>query len=193
MPTLRLFVAIETPPGVRSRIAATRDDLKGSGANVRWESDQKLHATIKFLGSTEEDLLPEIVSYIGGVARRHPPPRVRYAGLGCFPTPGDPRVIWVGIEDLDGELAATHREIEEELARLGFEKEDRAFRPHVTLGRVKGRERIQSLLARMESITFETEPVSIQEIAVVKSDLKPGGSVYTTLKSIPFTATATAR
>jgi len=186
MPSLRVFIAIETPPTIRAQISTIRDTLKGSGADVRWEPDEKLHATIKFLGSTNEGLLPEIVSYLRGVADRHSPPRVQYKGVGCFPDRRNPRVIWVGIQDLDGEAAALHRAIEDVLLPLGFEKDDRKFHPHVTLGRVKGRHRIESLLESMESTTFESQPVLIHEFVVVKSELKPSGSVYTVLKSIPF-------
>lgn len=186
MPQLRLFIAIETPPEIRPQIGAIRDRLKSSSADVKWEPDDKLHATLKFLGNTDEKLLPEIVYYIEGVGRESACLSLKYAGVGCFPNRRAPRVIWVGTEDLKGSLNPLQQEIEAALLPLGFEREDRKFHAHVTLGRVKSEKRIQSLLRMMESTTFESQPVEIREVALIKSELKPNGSVYTTLKTIPL-------
>jgi 2'-5' RNA ligase len=186
MPPLRLFIAVETPPPIVPQISAIRDRLKEANADVNWESDEKLHATLKFLGNTDEKLLPEIVYYLEGVSQNSPTLDVRYHGVGCFPNKRAPRVVWVGMEDLRGSLTPLHDEIETGLTRFGFEKEDRIFHAHVTLGRVKSDRRIQSLLRIMESTTFESQPVTIREIALIRSELKPSGSVYTTLKTIPL-------
>lgn len=182
--TLRLFIAIETPPDIKLHIAAIRDRLKASNADVKWEPDEKLHATLKFLGNTKEDLLPDFVSYLEGAATSTL--FVKYAGMGCFPNERAPKVIWVGMNDINGNLASLQKEIDTGFARFGFEQDDRSFHPHVTLGRVKGNKRLDSLLRMMESITFESQPVEIREVALIKSELKPGGSVYTTLKTIPL-------
>lgn len=186
MPSLRLFIAIETLPSVILQIAAIRDRLRTSNADVKWEPDEKLHATLKFLGNVDERLLPEIVLYIKGVGLTNSPLRLKYKGVGCFPNQRAPKVIWVGIEDLNGSLNSLQEKIESELVPLGFEQEERRFHAHVTLGRVKGDRMIQSLLRTMESITFESQPAAIQEIALIKSELKPSGSVYTTLNTFPL-------
>lgn len=188
MPSLRLFIAIETHPDIRSQIGAIRDRLRVSNADVRWEPDEKLHATLKFLGSTDEGLLPEIVSISTEVCRTVAPFRMQYAGVGCFPNQRGPRIIWVGMEDLQGTLGPLQLSIESALVPLGFKPEDRRFHAHVTIGRVKSEKRIGSLIRTMESVTFESQPVMIREISIVKSDLKPSGSVYTTLQTIPLTA-----
>ena len=188
MPSLRLFIAIETPNELVPRIGAIRDRLKESNADVKWEPDGKLHATLKFLGNTDEKLLPEIVSYLEGVGQRFSQLNVKYSGVGCFPNRRSPRVVWVGMEDLANALGPLHRDIDAALLDLGFEKEERAFHAHVTLGRVKSDRGISSLIRMMESITFESQPVLIREVALIKSDLKPIGSVYTTLKTFPLGA-----
>jgi 2'-5' RNA ligase len=186
MPFLRLFIALETPRSIIPQIAAIRDSLKASNADVRWEIDEKLHATIKFLGKTDEGLLPEIVSYIRGVCETKTPLSVVYRQVGCFPNRKAPRVVWVGMEDTNGPIVSLKKEIESVLAPLGFEKEEREFHPHVTLGRVKSERGVKSLLRMMESVTFESQPVEIREVSLVRSDLKPDGSVYTILKRIPL-------
>jgi 2'-5' RNA ligase len=188
MPSLRLFIAIETPPSVIQQIAAIRDTLGASSADVKWEPVEKLHATLKFLGSVDEGLLPEIVLYIRGVALKNSSLLLKYKGVGCFPNQRAPKIVWVGIEDLNGSLNSLQEKIESEFVPLGFDREERRFHAHVTLGRVKGDRMIQSLLRTMESITFESQPEAIQEIALIKSELKPWGSVYKTLGTFPLQA-----
>jgi len=155
---------------------------------VKWEPNEKLHATLKFLGPTNEELLPEIVSHIEGVARRYTPLSLKYAGIGCFPNHRAPRIVWIGMEDQKGSVLPLQQDIENVLEPLGFEREERTFHPHVTIGRVRSNKKIGSLLRMMESITFESQPVTIGEIIVVKSDLKPEGSVYTILNTISLTS-----
>jgi 2'-5' RNA ligase len=188
MPLFRLFIAIETPPEIKTRLGEVRDRLKESGADVKWEPNEKLHATLKFLGATDEGLLPEIVSYIEGVARRYTPLSLKYTGVGCFPNHRAPRIVWIGMEDLKGNILALQQDTENVLVPLGFKREERPFHAHVTLGRVKSDRKIESLLRMMESVTFESQPVTIGELAIVKSELRPSGSVYTILKKIPLTA-----
>lgn len=191
MPSLRLFIAIETPPTITPQLAAIRDRLKACNADVKWEPDEKLHVTLKFLGATDEGLLPQIVYNTEGVARRYQPLEARYGGIGCFPNKRSPRIVWIGMEDLNKNLELLQRNIEACLIPLGFKPEDRRFHAHVTLGRVKSSTGLTNLLRIMDSITFESQPVSIHEIAVVKSVLNPNGSEYTTLKRIQLAHSST--
>ena len=103
---------------------------------------------------------------------------VVYEGTGCFPDPRDPRIIWAGMTDPAGELRRLVETIESALAASGFERERRRFHPHVTLGRVRGTRSLDVLLATMETVTFESPPVLIQELELVRSTLQPAGSVY---------------
>ena len=184
MAHLRLFIAVETPIEIRTQIAAVQAELKQSGADVRWEPEEKFHATLKFLGRTEDSQLPDITSSIEKIAHSAPPLSLRYRNLGCFPSVQTPRVIWVGIEELNGALTSLYGSIESAMEALGFEQESRPFHAHITLGRVKSKLRHHSLLTRLETITFESKPVTVREVAIVKSELKPTGSVYVILKSI---------
>ena len=188
MPSLRLFIAVETPPDIKPQIAAIGDRLRTCGADVKWEPDEKLHATIKFLGSADEGLLPEIVSLSKGVCSAFPSLSLKYSGVGCFPNLRAPRVVWIGMKEPEGTLESLQHKLEAAVEPLGFKREDRDFHPHVTLGRVKSQKRIGSLLRMMESITFESQPVIINEIVLIKSELKSSGSVYTTLHAFPLTA-----
>jgi 2'-5' RNA ligase len=186
MPKLRLFLALDTPEAIRPRIAAVSRSLQESRADVRWEPETKLHCTVKFLGDTEGNLLASLIEKSLAIASSTPTLQVRYRGLGCFPSLRDPRVVWVGMEDAAGSLSALHRTLDASLADLGFEPERRDFHAHLTLGRVRGRRNLDHLIRLMESLTLETEPASLTELLLMKSDLLPSGSVYTTLKAFPF-------
>ncbi len=188
MQFVRTFLAFDTPGPVKRRMVEIQARLRTSNADVRWESDEKLHCTVKFLGNTDPSLLSTIGETIESAVTRVPPVTITYRTVGCFPTMKDPRVLWIGIEESEGRLRALHTSIEESLTPLGFPPEDRPFHPHVTLGRVKSRRNITNLLRMLESVTFESEPAMLRELVLFRSDLKPTGSVYTILKSIPLTA-----
>ena len=178
----RLFIAIDTPPTVRPALIEVREQLKAERSEVRWESDEKLHCTLKFLGETRQETVPRILTSLREVVRAGTPLTVTYAGLGCFPDHRDPRIIWAGIRETGGALTALARSIDMAMAQHGFELEKRPFHPHVTLGRVKGRRGLKELLATLETITFDCPPVVIQEIMLVQSELRPSGSVYSVVE-----------
>jgi 2'-5' RNA ligase len=186
MPPLRLFFAIPTPADARVRLSELRDELAASGADVKWESTPKLHITLRFLGDTPEELLRDFVLYNEGVSRRFPPLPIRYRGVGCFPGPHDPRVIWAGVEDPGGTMAALQAGIEEAVCRLGLPPERKRFHAHVTLGRVKGRRGMHRLLEMMESAILDGPSATVGEFTLMKSILRPGGSEYTVLHSFPL-------
>jgi RNA 2',3'-cyclic 3'-phosphodiesterase len=190
MPSLRLFIALETPADIRRAMGDILTSLRETDADVKWEPIDKLHATLKFLGDTDDTLLPDVVYSLEKCCTTSPVLSLLYAGLGCFPNVPAPRVVWVGMKDLMTSLVSLQQCIEGALEPLGFAREDRPFHPHVTLGRVKSQKNSGSLLRRMESLTFESQPVEIRDVALVKSELRPGGSVYTTLKRIPLTGAA---
>lgn len=188
MAAIRLFIAIDTPAGVKEAMRATCDRLRESGADIRWEDPRKLHLTLKFLGETDETMLAAIGDAVSRLAAQTPPLAVRYRGLGCFPPRQDPRVIWVGMEESSGALADLQERLEREMETLGFRREERRFHPHITIGRVRSQRNVRGLLRVLESSTFESPAVALDALHVVRSDLRPAGSVYTILQSYPFTA-----
>jgi 2'-5' RNA ligase len=183
---VRLFIALETPPEVREALGRTVAELRAIGADVRWEQVEKLHATVKFLGDTPPGRVEPILAALESVASATGPLTLTYTGLGFFPTPHRPRIVWAGILEESGALNGVHAAIEASMQALGYDAEARAFHPHVTLGRVKGSRGISALRARVETCTFHQPPITLHEIALVKSDLRPSGSVYTILRRIPL-------
>jgi RNA 2',3'-cyclic 3'-phosphodiesterase len=184
--TVRLFISIPTPASILPRLADVREILRKSRADVKWEPTEKLHCTIKFLGDTRDDLVQPLTSALRDIAAATMPFPVDYKGVGCFPGPRDPRIIWAGMKDPDGGLQKLSGAVEEKMSTLGFPRETRAFHPHVTLGRVKGTRNLAVLLGTMETVTLDNLPVMIHGIELVKSTLKPGGSVYTPVAEATF-------
>ncbi len=182
----RLFVAVDTPEQVKEELERLSARLRTTGAEIRWEGREKFHATLKFLGGTDKALLPAITASLERVSKGTSPIPAVVRGVGSFPRKGTPRVVWVGLDDPDGGLERLQRSIDGEMSQLGFRPEERAFHPHITLGRVKGTRNLHGLRRMLESVTFESHPATVHEVLLVRSELKPGGSVYTILKSFPF-------
>lgn len=180
--TIRTFIAIDTPVGIRDDMMTLQAKLRESGADVRWEPKEKFHATIKFLGNAEEDRIQDIVSTIEDALQPVAPFDVTYEGLGCFPDAKRPRVIWVGCTDEDGALEELKKFLDRDLLPYGFAQEEREFHPHITLGRVKSWRGLENLTPLLQSLTFQPQSTRCREVLLMKSVLKPTGSEYSLLQ-----------
>jgi 2'-5' RNA ligase len=190
MSTIRTFIAFDTPIEIRESMKSLQSELKKSNADVRWEPSEKFHATIKFLGDVEERNLPRIIAKIEQSVSNVSSFIVSYREIGTFPDKHHPRVIWIGCENLDGNLLKMKNELDAALHPLGFPIEERTFHPHITLGRVKSANRIKDLLSMLENLTFEPRSTKVERIVVMKSMLKPQGSEYSLLTTIPLSLTS---
>lgn len=184
MPSIRTFIAIPTPDNVRQVLSDIQSELKSSHAEVKWEQPEKLHITLRFLGDVDEQQLPHLIKDCATIMCNLNSFSLIYEGLGCFPDPRNPRIIWAGSHNDDGRLIYMKKEVEDIAARYGFERETRPFHPHITLARVQGRGNIQNLIKMLQSVTFEPHPVIIDEVHFMKSELRPAGSIYTRLQTI---------
>jgi 2'-5' RNA ligase len=186
MPTIRCFIAVDTPPDLKEKIAEIRDKLRACGAEVRWESTEKFHITLKFLGNLDAGRLhPLEAELMEGLKSFSPFPLI-YHGVGSFPSSHHPRVVWVGCEDRSGALGRIQAEVERVAEEFGIEKEERPFHAHVTIGRVKGSRNLKELVFELGAATFSPYAVMVNEVLLMKSDLKPAGSIYTVLRRFPL-------
>lgn len=196
MPPLRLFIAVELNPDLRQAILALQEGLKLQLAprSVRWTNPDGIHLTLKFLGDTAPDRLEEVSRGLAAAAAGFPPFQLQVAGMGCFPNPHRPRVLWVGVPEVPQALAGLQRAAELQMHKLGFPREDRPFRPHLTLGRVSDRistverEQLSRVLAQTQVGNLGTVPVT--EVTLFQSDLKPTGAIYTALSRAPLSPLA---
>ena len=184
---IRTFIAIDLPESVLRAIAKAQDKLRRAGFGIRWVRPQGIHLTLKFLGDIEKDTVEKIHGAMEAAARSVSPPTLRGEGFGVFPDFRRPRVVWVGIAGDLEVLQGLQRDLDSELNGLGFPREKRAFKGHLTLGRAKGRldgNQLRRALQRFED--FRTEPFTAEAVTLFQSDLRPTGAVYTKLAEAHF-------
>ncbi|MDR3570207.1 MAG: RNA 2',3'-cyclic phosphodiesterase [Syntrophobacteraceae bacterium] len=186
-PSIRSFIAIDLTATVRQQIIELIEDLRKSDAQVAWVRVEGIHLTLKFLGNIAPQLIEQIKPALMRAACQTGPLRIEPAGCGAFPDSKAPRVIWVGLGGQTGPLAELARRVENELIPLGCKPEERPFRPHLTVGRVKGRLKLHSLQELLVSHAgFAAEPFDAAEIVLYKSELRPDGARYSPLFTTPF-------
>ncbi|MDA8168322.1 MAG: RNA 2',3'-cyclic phosphodiesterase [Nitrospiraceae bacterium] len=189
MSDIRCFVSIEIPEDVKAVIEAETARLRRSGADVKWVAAKNLHFTIKFLGDVPEEKLPELALLLAGSVRDTGPFEMELYGTGVFPGERSPRVVWIGVRDTV-KMDDVRLNVENTLEKAGGSpRERKPFVPHLTLGRVKslrGRPGLLEGLATLKDILFGK--IMVENIYLMRSELKPGGPEYSVLKKIPFGA-----
>jgi 2'-5' RNA ligase len=185
MTTIRTFIALPASSDVQRQMAAVQSQLKATQADVKWEKQDKFHITLKFLGGVELSIIESLSSTLAGIVKQYPAFEIPYNSLGAFPNLHNPRVIWIGTKSNQSALDLQSG-IDRVCLDFGFQKEERAFHPHITFGRVKGTRNLARLTEAIKTVTFEPMHSRCSELLLMKSDLRPGGSIYTILKSFPL-------
>jgi 2'-5' RNA ligase len=179
---MRLFVSADVD-ALSDGIAAIQEPF-ADASGLRLTDPTQAHVTLKFLGDTGEDRLPELRAAVeravadSGVA----PFRAELGGLGVFPALEYISVVWLGVRDGGEQLTRLHEYLERETTALGFDPEEHAFTPHVTLARMDhagGKERVQELV-RTRDPTAGT--LSLDTVALTESTLTADGPVYETIE-----------
>lgn len=176
---MRAFIAIELPPEIKDVLARLQSELRQTGADVKWASYNNLHLTLRFLGEVEESRLAEVKRLCAEVAAEFQPFTLRLKDTGYFPNFKQPRVLWVG---LAGEISIAQelqQRLEAGLLALGFDREDKPFKPHLTVGRVKSGKNTRQLVAKSDMYSLPELSFEVCEIVLMKSELHPAGSRYT--------------
>lgn len=186
---IRSFVAIEIPNDVKAFINDNTRSLRSCRAKVKWTKTQSMHLTLKFLGEVEPGKIDEIESVCGPLFGAMNKMTLKLHGLGAFPSLGKPRVIWAGLSNREGALEKLVSDLELRLAEIGFPMEKRAFKPHLTIGRIKGRLEGRELIeAVRDEMDLEGPEFTVDGAALFKSDLRPSGPIYTVLREFHFQA-----
>jgi len=187
MEGIRSFIAVEIPEPLRAKLDGVQRELKRADADVRWVRPESIHLTLKFLGSVTEEELEKLAGVIAPIISSWVPFEVRLQGIGCFPSCRNPRIVWLGIEQGSAEASSLQKAVENQAADVGFPPETRAFKPHLTLGRVRS-SRGKGSLAQVVENHREVEIGSfrVNEVYLFKSELKPSGAVYTKLQTFPL-------
>ncbi len=146
---------------------------------INWVRKDQMHLTLAFLGDTEENIIPGLVSGIENVMNSHHSFKLTLSGLGVFRNIHDPRVIWTGCES-EAEFQQIKTETDKVLESLEFEVDDRPFSPHLTLGRIKSmrhQNHLGQLIGVYKDTVFQSE--NIRQIVLYESRLTTDGPEYT--------------
>jgi 2'-5' RNA ligase len=180
---MRVFIAIELPEEIRQRLSDLERELKPTTTSARWVAVESIHLTVKFIGETTEAGIAAIDESLSGLTWK--PIQVSVKGVGFFPGTRSPRIFWAGL--VAPGLDSLAGKIDLRMERLGFEKENRAFRPHLTLARARNVRLDAALVHAAERFgDLDCGSFIADRCFLIQSTLKPSGAVYTKLKEYIF-------
>jgi len=180
---LRLFIAIDIPEHIKREVSEFIDILKKYDADIKWIIPENLHLTLKFLGETSETLIGKLRESLLPMVSSYEPFYISIQSTGVFPSEKYPRVLWIGIMDSD-HLKELRDSVEATSSLLGFQREDKVFHPHLTLGRVRDRRGMLSLMKELN--LFRNKQFGdflVDQVKLMKSELKPKGPEYSCIYS----------
>lgn len=184
---MRLFIAINLTSAEKARISGASRELREAGFPVRWVAEENLHLTLKFLGETEAGGVADLSAALDDAAEGFAPFDLELRGFGAFPSPANPRVIWIGIERNES-LKKLKRQLETQISPLGFPTEERPFRPHLTIGRARrdsSRSGFKGIDRLIADLNYE-DSFCVAKVDLMRSRLSPSGAKYEVLHSAPF-------
>jgi len=182
MSKFRGFIAIDI--GSFPKLVEFENEIKKTGADVKLVDPNIVHITLKFLGDTDENLVEKIEEIMKNSVEEIKPFEMQLIGTGVFPDQKYMRVAWIGIKNGE-QIGKIANKIEEQVSKLGFEKENREFSAHLTIARIrsaKNKEKLLQVIEKYKDVTFGNSKVD--SIKLKKSELTPKGPIYTTLKEV---------
>lgn len=188
MSVIRAFIAIDLSSEIQHRLDELLQNYKAQLTNIpiRWVPATNIHLTLKFLGDVSLSNLNILTDMIQTEISNHHQFDISVGGSGAFPNIRQPRVVWVGVE-APPELTVIQNGIETTTARLGYTREERAFSPHLTLGRVSRNATSQDMKAISKTLDMTRVgflgATCVEKVHLYRSDLKPTGAVYTQIFS----------
>lgn len=188
--TFRGFIAVRLPGAILDAAEAIIEQLRSANEEVRWIERANLHLTLKFLGEVRHDLVPELRERLTEAASAAAF-EIALGGLGAFPKWARPQVIWAGVTSGGEALTALAGLVDAASVRAGFTAEERPYRAHLTLGRMRadrGNAAAHALRTRAEALS--SSPLGVAEVVafhLVQSTLAPSGAIYTVLETFALT------
>lgn len=174
----RLFVGLRPPAPIRAALLA----LMGGVPGARWQSDDQLHITLRFIGEVERPVAEDVALALSAV--HFAPVEIALAGVGAFDSRGRPNALWAGVRPHD-RLAELHKKIDQALVRCGLAPERRAYLPHITLARMNSRagpvDRFLEAHSGLSSPAF-----TLDSILLYESHLGHEGASYEAVERYPL-------
>ena len=177
--TIRAFIAINFNPKIQRSIGRMQDHLRKTNCDIKWVRPENIHITLKFLGNVETKQVDAIKRMLANHYRSTKPLKVELAQLGTFPNINRPRILWIGLKDNKQRLSQTAISLQKALTKIGLEGDQKAFSPHITIGRIRSFKNTNLL---SESISKYQVPKGltqvITKIILYKSILTSQGPNY---------------
>jgi len=189
---LRLFLAMSMPEAIRNEVIRLQREMQRlvSRDAVRWTKPEQFHLTLRFLGDVAVERIAALQEAINTACTGVPVLRLRAQGVGFFPNARSPRVIWVGVSDVDVRLVELQKKIEAAVQPFTQEPGTGKFACHVTLGRVKflKQPEIEKLAAHAQTVRDRLfGEWTANEFELIRSELLPGGASHTLVAAIRLT------
>jgi 2'-5' RNA ligase len=189
---MRTFISVELADEVKKNIAELVGELKNTSTAVKWVEPKNLHITLKFLGWIEEKNLSDLIELAARAVAQSAAFKAKFEGLGTFPEGKKARVVWVGTVEGGDELGKIAAALEKTLSKAGFRSEEREFRSHITIGRVKEKiarpvryEEIDKLMEKIKEFQgAKFGEAVVDRINIMKSTLTQAGPIYETIREI---------
>lgn len=178
---MRAFIAIELPQNITNFLAEAQKALQKSQADVKWVARENLHLTLKFLNDISEEEENKIIDIIKTTAQQYAIFKTALQDLGAFPNEKNLRIIWAGLGNQE-QFRKIAKELEEKINKLGIPKEERSFKAHITIGRIKSNKNLsalsESLLENASLFKNSNNVFEIRKITLFKSTLLQDGPLY---------------
>ncbi len=181
---IRLFVALRPPPPIRDALLDLETDID----DARWQDEEQLHLTLRFIGEVERARAEDLAAALDRL--QAPAPTVRLAGVGAFGGRGRSGQLWAGLHPRDP-LATLHRKVDRLCLRAGLLPERRAFTPHITVARLPrrvavGGPEVTRWLQR--HATLSSGPFTLDRLILYRSHLGQAGATYEPVLAVPLSA-----
>ena len=186
--TWRVFCAVALPRDLHERLITHINCIRNAVPDARasWSRADNIHLTLKFLGDISLLQVEKLAEAASRSVEDFAPFKIVLEHTGVFPPHGSPRVLWIGVNDLEGKLGELHARLEDAAARSGFQKEPRPFHPHLTLARLRKPQHARALAAAHKAMEFDPAEIGVSELLVIRSELSSSGSHYTIISQHPL-------
>jgi RNA 2',3'-cyclic 3'-phosphodiesterase len=182
---IRTFIAIPLSDEIHQRLAECQTSLKKHHAEVSWVKPENIHLTLLFLGEIHPNLVEKVGQCLEDIIPTQPQFTCEIAGTGVFPNPKRARVLWIGVTQGKEPVIQLQSVIEKSLDKLNIPKEDRAFHPHLTLGRVRSPKNLDIVVDDLlQQSKMSCGTLSVTQVTLFSSKLSPTGAIYAPLKQI---------
>jgi len=177
---MRVFIAIKISDTILRGVRPILQKLRDVGAHVKWVKPENMHLTLKFLGDIDPTIVPQVADCAREAVGSVQPFEIDICGIGTFPQGRPPRVVWLGTDDPSGSLSLISDRLDKLLVKVGVPSDNRAFRPHLTLGRIRSRRKTDELVNCIDSLSATRLGTQcVDEIILFESQLTRTGPVYT--------------